>query len=115
MASARQETQSVQAERLLAGKVAGQPVSCISSYQAERPVDLPGGAVAYARARGDVFVQDFGGTCDIRRGSDVYLVRTSTTSRLCRGDIAQAVSRLSAVPVGACVYQDFVPYRAPER
>ncbi len=106
---------SAQAERLLAGKVAGDPVSCISAFDAVRPVDLPGGGVAYHRSNSEAYVQDFGGTCDIRSSADVYLVRTSTMTQLCRGDIAQAVSRLNNFPIGSCVYGDFIPYRSLKR
>lgn len=102
-----------QGERALAGKVAGKPVSCISARDADRPIELAGGAVAYRASANLVYVQDFGGSCANVHDSDVYLVRTSPLSQLCRGDIAQAVSRAGNIPIGSCVYADFVPYRAP--
>ena len=103
---------SAEAKRLLADKVAGEPVSCISAFDAVRPVDLPGGGVLYHRSNDEVFVQNFGGTCDIRTNDEAYLIRTSTMTQLCRGEIAQAISRVNNVQIGACVYSDFVPYRA---
>ena len=102
-------------ERVLAGKVAGEPVSCIRARDADRPVRLENG-MAYRVSKSLAYVQQFGGQCDLGRGvNEAYLVRRSTQTRLCRGDIAELVDQGSNIPRGSCVYAEFVPYRAPAR
>ena len=103
-------------ERLLAGKVAGNPVRCIPARQADRPVNLADGAVAYRVSSDLIYVQRFGGQCDRGRGVGIdALVRRSIQPQLCRGEIAEVVDQASRTPIGSCVYDDFVPYRTPGR
>ncbi len=103
-------------ERLLAGKVAGEPVGCIRARDADHPVQLANGATAYRVSSSLAYVQQFGGRCDLGRvASDAYLIRRATQTQLCRGDIAELVDRSSNFPIGSCVYGDFVPYRTPAR
>ena len=103
-------------ERLLAGKVAGDPVRCIRAIDANRAITLAGSGVAYRVNSDLVYVQQFGGQCVRGRNADnSYLVRRSTQSQLCAGDIAEVIDRTSRTPIGSCVYGDFVPYRTRGR
>lgn len=115
VASVTEGQLSAQAARLLEGKVAGEPVSCLSSFQANRPVSLPNGATLYRVSSTLSYIQDFGGQCAGLLDDDTYQVRRSTLTQLCRGDIVEVVSRPGNFPIGSCVYSDFVPYRTPGR
>lgn len=115
VASVTEGQLSSQAARLLKGKVAGEPVSCLSAFQADRPVSLSNGGVAYRVSSSLAYVQDFGGQCAGVLDDNSFLVRRSTMTQLCSGDIAEVISRPDNFPVGSCVYSDFVPYRTPAR
>lgn len=106
---------SPEAARLLKGKVAGASVPCISRFEAERSERLPNGAIAFDPRARVTYIQDFGGSCAAASDRSTYMVRQSTLSQLCRGDIVQLVDNTGNFNFGSCVYADFVPYRTPGR
>jgi len=104
--------ESEKAMRLLAGKVAGPPMDCISSLNANDMTWLDHGTVAFRRGSNLVYVNHFNGGCD--NYSDRYaLVTRQVTGQLCRGDIAQLVDPVAHYPGASCVFGDFIPYRTP--
>lgn len=113
VASVTQGPLSSQAARALDGKIAGTPVGCISSFQADAPLQLPNGGTAYRVSSTLTYVQDYGGQCAGVLDDNSYLIRRSALPQLCSGDIAQVVSRAGNFPIGNCVYSEFVPYRTP--
>jgi hypothetical protein len=71
--------------------------------------------VAFKQGRSRVWVNHMQGSCyNIDRGSNALVTRTSTTS-LCRGDIATVVDTSTRTPVGSCVFGDFVPFTMAAR
>lgn len=97
-------------QRLLAGKVAGQSMMCIPSYRADKMITIDDNTIAF-RDGNRVYVNEMqGGGCS-RLSSGFYtLVTRSTTTSLCRGDIAELADPASGMMVGSCVFGDFVPY-----
>lgn len=98
-------------QKLLAGKVAGKPISCLPHYRANDMVVIDDNAVAFRDGR-TVYLNDFqGGTCS-NLGSGFYalLTRTFGGTGLCRGDIAQVIDTSTGMTVGSCAMGDFVPY-----
>ena len=97
-------------QQLTAGRVAGAPVSCISSSRKQDMVVIDDRRVAF-RDGNRVFLNDFrGGQCS-RLGSGFYtLVTRMSGSGMCSGDLAEVVDLSSGMTMGTCVLGDFVPY-----
>ena len=100
------------AQRLLGGKVAGPPMDCISTINANDMTWLDPSTVAFKRGSNLVYVSHFNGGCD--NYNDRYaLVTRQVTGQLCRGDIAQLVDPVAHYAAGSCVFGPFIPYRTP--
>ena len=100
-------------QRLVAGKVAGKPQSCLPHFRADNMVVIDDNRVAFDDGS-RVYVNDFrGGTCS-NLGSGFYtLVTRSGGSGMCAGDFANVVDISSGMTMGSCVLGDFVPYTGP--
>ena len=108
-------TRSAEAEaklsKLLAGKTAGKPVSCLQSWQSGNMVVIDDNTVLFRDSPTRVYRNDFRGYGCQNLGSGNYtLVTKSSGPSLCSGDIAQVVDLGSGINVGSCVMGDFVPY-----
>lgn len=111
MRSLRAQTQY---DQLLAGKVAGRPVSCLPSYKSNDMVTIDDSTVAFKQGSRTVYVNHMQGGCSNLAGSSyALLTHQFGGSGLCRGDIAQVVDTLNHITVGSCVFGDFVPYSRP--
>lgn len=104
---------SAQAERALAGKIAGEPVNCLARYNADDPSRLPNGGVVYRVSDDLAYVQDFGGQCAGVLRDSTYLQRRSIQSSLCAGEPVQVISRIHGTFEGTCIIAPFTPYRTP--
>lgn len=104
-------------QRLLAGKVAGTPVSCLPSYNANDMRVIDENTIAFRVGGGSrVFVGRTSGCSNLRPGGPyALLTRQYGGTGLCRGDIAQVFDPLSHMTVGSCVIQDFTPYTTVAR
>ena len=95
---------------LTAGKVAGQPMSCLPFYRSNDMVVVNESTVAFKQGRSRVWVNNMQGACSsLDNGAHALVTRTSST-QLCRGDIATVIDTSTRMPVGSCVFGDFVPY-----
>lgn len=111
MRSLRAQTQY---DQLLAGKVAGRPISCLPSYKSNDMVTIDDNTIAFKQGSRTVYVNHMQGGCsNLSGGSYALLTRQFGGSGLCRGDIAQVVDTLNHITVGSCVFGDFVPYSRP--
>ena len=111
MRSARAQAQYAQ---LLAGKVAGKPVSCLPSYKSNDMVTIDDNTIAFKQGTRTVYVNHMRGGCsNLSAGPYALLTRQIGGSGLCRGDIAQVVDTLNHITVGSCVFGDFIPYTRP--
>jgi hypothetical protein len=111
-ATAARPSDAERLDRLLAGRVAGEPVSCLptSRYQDTRTYD---GTVAY-KVGGTWYVNRFAAGCPQLRNGRSTISRH--VNRVCRGDIAEVVlPQQPAISYGACSFADFTPYRKPRR
>lgn len=113
------ETRSAKAEahlqKLLAGKVAGRPVSCLPSYSSHDMVVIDDNTLIFRDGNRRVYRNDLNGGGCSQIGSGHYALLTkSSGSGLCRGEIAQVVDVSNGITVGSCVIGDFVPYTRPQ-
>ena len=111
-------TRSAEAEahlgKLLAGKTAGTPKTCLQGRQSNDMVVIDDNTVVFRDSPRRVYRNDFRDSSCSRLGSGHYaLVTKTTSSALCSGDIAQVVDLSSGITLGSCVLGDFVPYEGP--
>ena len=95
--------------RLIAGRTAGPPRSCISRRPDDRSevVEKVGVVFDVGATR---YVSRFQGGCEQLTAFTQIVTRTPTT-QLCAGDIADVVTNPPpAINVGSCTYGEFVPY-----
>ena len=102
-----------QFEQLLAGKVAGPPVSCLPTFRQDDMVVIDDSTVAFRQGSSRVYVNHMQGGCNNLGGNYALVTRTFGGSQLCRGDIGQVVDLTNKFTVGSCVFGDFVPYTRP--
>lgn len=103
------EDQAVLAEELR-GRTADDPVSCVSQTSlggGNRSVGE--GVILFEGRSGRLYVNRPRGGCPVL-GRDRALVTQSTSSQLCRGDIARVVDLFSNIDYGSCVLGEFTPY-----
>lgn len=94
--------------KLLEGRMAGEPQSCIRSLPTDRVTTIPGTAYVYSRGN-TIYVQRTRNPDDISR-SDVLVVQPFSGTQLCRQDIATTVDRFVGFLTGVVQFEDFVPY-----
>jgi hypothetical protein len=107
--------QMTRAAQLLAGKVAGPPVNCISEFRTRDMTWLDNSTVAFKAGSNRVYVNHFEGGCDNPGGRYALVTRQVGTAQLCRGDIAGLVDAMNRTNMGSCVFGDFIPYTGPAR
>ena len=101
-----------QLDKLLVGKVAGNPVSCLSQARpSASTVSIDDNTIAF-RQGSKVYINHPSGGCTNLNGPYALVTRTPST-RLCRGDIAEVRDMVSGFTVGSCVLGDFLPYAKP--
>jgi hypothetical protein len=111
-----QQTRSPEAAKeladALAGRVAGPPRSCITTYRSTKVHPIDDWTILYDQGS-TIYVQTPRGGCPgIGSGSDILVTR-QVTNQLCEGEIAQTVDLTSRVERGGCVFGPFVPYTKP--
>jgi hypothetical protein len=100
-------------QKLLAGRVAGQPIACIPDHSANDMVVIDDRTILYRDGR-TYYRNDFnGGACENLRIGNALVTKRFGGTGLCRGDIAQVVDFSSGFTVGTCQMGDFVPYTKP--
>src|SRR5215213_4961734 len=102
-----------QFDQLLAGKVAGPPVSCLPTFRQDDMVVIDDRTIAFRQGSSRTYVNHMQGGCSNLGGGYALVTRTFGGGQLCRGDIAQVVDLTNRITVGSCVFGDFVPYTRP--
>lgn len=98
-------------QRLLAGKIAGAPQSCLPSYRSSSDmVVIDGDTVLFRDGGRRVWRTEMRGHCGLLGSHYTLVTRTFGGQGPCGGDIAQLVDLPSGMTVGSCVWGDFVPY-----
>lgn len=101
-------------EKMLAGRVAGQPITCLPDYRARDMVVIDDRTILFRDGR-TYYRNDFnGGVCaNLGIGSNTLVTKQFGGAGLCRGDPAQVVDLSNGFTVGNCAMGDFVPYTKP--
>jgi hypothetical protein len=108
LASARRTPQQ-ELDRLLAGRTAGKPQTCIPLHPSNSSTTIDRIGIVYDSG-GTRYLTRFEGGCP-QLDSDRILVTRTPQSQICRGDIATVMTRTPATFVGTCTYGVFVPYK----
>ena len=95
-------------EKLLAGRTAGEPVSCISTYNSRELEVLDKTALVFGHGN-TIYVNRPANAADID-DDDILVTRTST-SQLCKLYIVTTVDRSGHFQTGFLNLGDFVPYK----
>ena len=102
-------------EENLAGKQAGEPVSCISNFGSNQLIKVSDDTILYRVSSRLVYRNDLRSSCPgLARDTDI-LVTQVYGSQICRGDIIRLVDRTSGIGGAACSYGAFTPYRSPPK
>lgn len=107
-AAARRDDPEAELARMIAGRSAGPPTACISLYPSTNSTTIDTIGIVYSQGR-TLYVNRFEGGCSAL-GIDRIIVTRTPSTRLCRGDIAQVMTRTPAMIVGSCVFGPFTPY-----
>lgn len=94
--------------RATAGRTAGTPVACITRGRTD-DFQLAGRHMIFRVSPRLTYVNDLSPGCEIGQPRSALVFR-STSSRLCEGEIAEAIDPLGGAAGGACSLGKFVPY-----
>ncbi len=101
-------------DKIVAGRTAGKPVSCISRIDQDNLRVVGDKYLVYSRSRNakTVYVNEPHGGCrDVDRNT---LVTRKFSGNLCRGEIAQVKDLVTGTFVDSCSFSSFVPYTKTE-
>ena len=98
--------------RLLEGRVAGEPQSCIRNRLNDRFTVIDGTAYVYGRGN-TIYVQRTRDPEDIDR-FDTLVTRRFGGSQVCKHEIRTTVDATTGMFTGAVFFDDFIPYTRVE-
>lgn len=101
-----------QLAQLVAGRVAGKPVSCINAHDYDNVEIIDHTALVY-RDGSRLYVNRPTGGREFLDNDDVLVTRLYS-SQLCRVDPVNLVDRYTRFPSGFVSLGDFVPYTKPQ-
>ncbi len=96
-------------ERLLEGRVAGEPKNCIRNLPTGQMTTIDGTAYVFGRGN-TIYVQRTSRPARIDDRDTLVLRRFGNASQLCRQDVATTVDPVTQIFTGAVIFKDFVPY-----
>jgi hypothetical protein len=103
-------------EQLLVGKVAQAPISCLPHYQSGDMRTIDENTILFRDGANRTYVAHMQSGCTgLPTGHYALVTHQFGSADLCRGDIAQVFDTVARIPVGSCVWGDFVPYVTPGR
>jgi hypothetical protein len=110
-----QRTTEAQAklDKLLAGRVAGEPERCLKGYKTNNPVGIDDRTMLFRdgpRVWRNELVSGY--RCS-ELGLNRMLVTVNKNIQLCQGDTTYIVDSKDGTGVGTCVLGAFVPYTKP--
>lgn len=97
-------------ERALAGRVAGEPVDCISLFGSSSSQVIDNTAILY-RVGGTIYVNRPRAGADSLDRDDTLVTRLFGDSRLCNIDTIRTVDLRTGFMTGIVFLGEFVPYR----
>lgn len=105
--AARVESGEAQLAKILAGRTAGKPQSCLPLFDRNDSQTLDGVGIAFRSGR-TTWIGRFDDGCHV--GPNDTIVTTTSMSQLCRGDIIHVVDQMSHMEHDTCGFRDFTPY-----
>ncbi|QPC98950.1 hypothetical protein [Qipengyuania soli] len=102
----------VKLAKMLEGRVAGEPRSCIRTIGSRNLMQIDDTALVYRDGR-TLWVNRTRNPGSID-DSDVMLIRRFSGTSLCRTDQIDMIDRYAGMLTGVIFLDDFVPYRLPE-
>lgn len=106
--AAPRDTPEMRLQKMLAGRVAGEPVDCINLSSTNSTTIIDGKAIVY-RSGSKLYVNEPRSYPQSLRGDDILVTRTFG-SQLCSSDVVHMVDRLGGFPRGPVFLGKFVPY-----
>jgi hypothetical protein len=106
--AARRDAPDVQLQKMLAGRVAGKPVNCISLSGSNSSQIIDGKAIVY-RVGSRLYVNEPRSGAQSLHRDDILVTRT-IGSQLCSIDTVRLIDRGSRFPRGFVSLGQFVPY-----
>lgn len=94
--------------KLLEGRVAGEPVTCIRTLPSQRMQTIDGTAYVYGQGS-TIYVQRTRNP-DRIDDNDALVTNRVNATQLCRMDITTTIDPLTGIFSGAVFFDDFVPY-----
>lgn len=94
--------------KLLEGRVAGEPMTCIRQLPNDRMTTIDGTAYVYGRGR-TIYVQRTRNPDKID-DRDTLVSRRFNATQLCRMDVLSTIDPVNGFFTGAVFFEDFVPY-----
>jgi hypothetical protein len=105
------DKQSEQRAKLLAGKLAGKPMNCISDYGSTNMIRISDDIVHYRVSGNLVYENRLRSNCPGLADNDDIIVSEQYGSQKCSGDLLRLVDRTSGIQGPVCILGEFVPYR----
>ena len=96
-------------DKMLAGRVAGRPASCITQSRIDSTTIFDEGAILYQIKGGPDYLNTPKPRCPALR-HDTFIVSHTYSDQLCRGDILEVHDQPSGINSGSCALDDFIPY-----
>lgn len=94
--------------KLLEGRVAGEPMTCINGMATQRMRTIDGTAYVYGSGR-TIWVQRTRNPTQINDRDALVVVRVGS-NQICRFDQMTTVDRVNGFFTGVVFFEDFVPY-----
>jgi Family of unknown function (DUF6491) len=105
------EKQTERLDKELAGKTAGKPVNCISTFNSDNMVRISDDILLYRVSGNLVYKNNLRFSCPgLARDNDI-IVSEQFGGQKCKGDLLKLVDRTSGIPGPVCSLGEFVPYR----
>lgn len=108
------EKQAARLEAALEGKVAGEPVNCVSRYPGSSLTAVSESMLLYRVSGRLIYRNDLIGSCTGLGRGDTLIIKP-TGSQYCRGDLARSADLVTGSITGGCALGSFTPYRTPGR
>lgn len=102
----------VQLAKMLEGRVAGEPKSCINTFGTRQLQQIDNTALVY-RSGNTIWVNRTRTPQNID-DSDILVLQRFSGSSLCRSDQVRTIDRFAGFLTGVIFLEDFVPYKLPE-
>lgn len=96
----------------LAGRVAGAPQTCISSYSNQNLRAIDASTIAYGSGR-TIYVNHLAGPCPGLGDLNTIIVDAQDGTQYCRGTRVRGLELGAIIPGPWCPLGDWVPYRRP--